>query len=486
MAAEVQDLFLFATSAGNSGRNADVTGDARYNYATTIAHSFPDLVEVFAGTGVSSQDSTDFVQFQNWIYNETPQAASALENVLIVGSSNLLGDESRFSNRNSHLRAVGERVLSTCAVADPRQLTHPHFCDGQVASYSGTSMAAPTVAGLAAYLWNLDPGLSVSKVRQILLHAFNESESPGLMDAYIAALALDTWPEAGVRRALLDVAGDTPEEGNNGRFDDNDIELFMNQFAVDDGWALDWTRYDLNGDGATGGNSTARFDLTVDWPPAFSADLPTMIENGIVHFDERAVSDCDVLRYYAYTTLYEGDEDRRRELLVPCSGLDLSRYTRLLLTVDIQAVFQEADGTRTEVPFHSIFFWGNGSITGGTLDFAADTTFTNPLTTRDYSGELGGLMATDGARIDSLQASIQNVTYMWGDWTSTENATVVVHNLPISHQGNHIWYQVKGPEACAHIASASAASTWTSGSRTLVDFSCGSESQVWVQLVPPT
>ena len=108
------------------------------------------------------------------------------------------------------------------------------------------------MAGLAAYLWNLKPTLTVDRVRRILLHAYNESNTPGLVDAYIAALALDTFQDPGVRMAILDVAGDTPEEGSNGQFDDNDIELLMNEFAAAQGLAEDWSRYDLNGDGIAG------------------------------------------------------------------------------------------------------------------------------------------------------------------------------------------------------------------------------------------
>jgi hypothetical protein len=484
---DVQDQFLFVTAGGNKGRNADDSGDSRFNYPPTLAHTFTDLREVFAGTGVSPQDSMNFVDHMELTYIEKPEAASRLANVLIVGSSLEDGTERPTSGRNTHLRAVGERVLSTCARSDPGSIGNPDFCDGDVARKSGTSMATPAVAGLAAYLWNLDPALSVSRVRQILLHAYNESNTPGLVDAYIAALSLDTWPEAPVRRTLLDVAGDTPVEGSNGRFDENDIELFIDEWNAADPSDKEWSRYDLNGDGHTGDfgilEELTRFDLSMDWPPDFRADLATMIGNQVVHFDERAVSDCDVLRYYAYTTMYEGDEASRQTLLVPCAGIDLSRYGRLLVTVDIQGVFEDNLGARTEEPF-TIHIWGDGSIAGGVIDYAANGTTVNPLTVVDYDQLITGLIEPEGGRISQLEAGIESVTSMWGNWSRTDSAAVGIQNLPLDSQNqSSLWYRVTGPESCASIVYVSAGSAWTTGGRTLVDYYCQPSSQVWVQLV---
>ena len=47
--------------------------------------------------------------------------------------------------------------------------TIPSEFDFYYAAFSGTSMAAPMVTGSVTFLWSLNPDLSVSQIRQLLL-----------------------------------------------------------------------------------------------------------------------------------------------------------------------------------------------------------------------------------------------------------------------------------------------------------------------------
>src|SRR5207253_448149 len=78
-------------------------------------------------------------------------------------------------------------------------------------------------------------------------------------------------------------------------------------FATANG-AVDYSRFDLNGDGSTGGAGKDRFDLDMDG--AYGTASAT-IEGVPVSYDETGVTDDDVLCYYAYSSLYRGDPAAR-------------------------------------------------------------------------------------------------------------------------------------------------------------------------------
>ena len=87
-----------------------------------------------------------------------------------------------------------------------------------------------------------------------------------LIDAYAAVLALDRgYNDSTIRRALLDVADSSGNPGSDWHFTEKDIEAFLDRFDAANG-AKDYSRYDLNGDGKTGGDSKAKFNLDMDYP----------------------------------------------------------------------------------------------------------------------------------------------------------------------------------------------------------------------------
>lgn len=176
---------------------------------------------------------------------------------------------------------------------------------------TGTSMASPQVAGLAAYVWALDPTLTNAGVIDILRTtsrfaagdaACSTTASP-VVDAYAAVLAADRgFLSSPARRAILDAADASGNPGFNGQFDEKDVALFLSSFDAAAG-AIDYSRYDLNGDGRTGGDSRETFDLDINRPVVLG-NVTQPIEGTTARFDENAVKDLDVLCYYAYSSIF--------------------------------------------------------------------------------------------------------------------------------------------------------------------------------------
>ncbi|MFN8544927.1 MAG: S8/S53 family peptidase [Candidatus Binatia bacterium] len=234
---------------------------------------------------------------------------------------------------------------------------------GAPVSWSGTSMATPQVAGLAAYLWAIEPGLTAPELATLLrvtarpvgLDTAPECH-PALppapvVDAYAAVLALDdvVLPEpatAPVRLALLDLDDD-------GRFDDTDVAAWLAALIdplTDDVVQPadpDYGRHDLNGDGFTGTNRAERFDLDrVGSAPHGASDHGVAVQTiagADVPFGEAALTDLDILCYYAHSDLFSttaGTTTRDREL-------GLKRCVRVVVDVTLPA--QVTAGTAAPV-----------------------------------------------------------------------------------------------------------------------------------------
>ena len=94
-------------------------------------------------------------------------ASYDLPNIISVAAMNRRDELASFSNygaRRVHIAAPGAEVLST-------------WLGGQFEEHSGTSMATPTVAGVAALILSVEPDLTVAQLRERLLQSVDPVDS---------------------------------------------------------------------------------------------------------------------------------------------------------------------------------------------------------------------------------------------------------------------------------------------------------------------
>src|SRR5204863_8420659 len=93
---------------------------------------------------------------------------------LSVGATSMDGTRSTFSNTGSYLSlaAPGHNVFAAeSANSDWPRAQLPWSSPGYYGWASGTSFAAPEVAGAAALVWAANPSLSASRVACVLQHS---------------------------------------------------------------------------------------------------------------------------------------------------------------------------------------------------------------------------------------------------------------------------------------------------------------------------
>jgi hypothetical protein len=329
--AGLENKFVHASAAGNDGvRNAHL------NSSWNAARLLPGLVTLL---GDPVPNLTNVLVVENRQYSVFgPTAFQPLCLLGGPGGSSTDGDVSAIGSWNW---SFGDASSS----ADFR---------------GGTSMASPQTAGLAAYVWALAPSLPAWEVAAIVRGTARTPECAAgapVIDAYDALLAVDDAAAlassgnaglAPVRSAVLDIANSAGDEAldaagapvaGDRRFDDRDLTLFTDRF--DDpaaGVARDYSRADLNGDGSTGGSGTDAFDLDMD---GSRTRVEQEIDDVPVVFDESALTDLQILCYYAYSHLYEGGDPSRRQTL-----LGLERCLRLELEASFPgALAPGEDGT---------------------------------------------------------------------------------------------------------------------------------------------
>jgi hypothetical protein len=100
----------------------------------------------------------------------------------------------------------------------------------------------------------------------------------------------------------------------NGRFDDKDLVAFANAFDAAQG-EIDYGRYDLNGDGRTGGQEGDRIDLDASSPPEWGVSARRDVLGVRIGRDETDLTDLEVLCHEAAGPLYRGDTTVRDQFL---------------------------------------------------------------------------------------------------------------------------------------------------------------------------
>jgi hypothetical protein len=295
----LEGQFLHATSAGNVEPVTGAAG-AAVNSEWTAAALLP-LEDAGTGAPIANLSNTVVVE------NVAATTTEPFRPGCIAPSSEVGGT----------IAGVGSPVHSFDSPGGSRT-----YADG------GTSAATPQVAGLAAYVWTLAPGLSPAQLAGLLERTARPPDCGGtaVIDAHAALLAADTGNATRpVRRAILDVADANGDPGADGSFDIRDLDDFLALMQANDG-LVTYGREDLNGDGVTrtdpGGARRDRVDLDADDDHEVVAQD---VEGPTVRYDERALTDENVLCFAAYSPLWQGTAGERRDRLglSRCAGPDL-------------------------------------------------------------------------------------------------------------------------------------------------------------------
>lgn len=318
--ANIEDYFLHLTAAGNIEEIENVptwldVRDAETGSEFNAATLLPLEKTNADGTTTPVANLSNILVIENDRAKQTASEADATGNIVINWDVECLSGGPGGSFVGGDLAGIGTDVWSFT----------DH--DTNALAFSGTSMATPQVAGLAAYLWSIDFSASPQQLKDILKATANPVPvTPGvvcsdwptpapIIDAYAALLAMDaplgtfeiTYGTP-VREAILDIADGSGNEGSNNAFDENDINLWIQKLINDTNvGALNFSRYDLNGDGYTGGNNKDKFNLDMEYLPLQYTTVTQDMFGTTVDFDEAALTDFQIFCYYAYSLLYTGD-----------------------------------------------------------------------------------------------------------------------------------------------------------------------------------
>ncbi|MEG0685670.1 MAG: S8 family serine peptidase, partial [Erysipelotrichales bacterium] len=111
-------------------------------------------------------------------------AASDSKNIISVGASDKTGEKAKFSNYSKSdvdVFAPGSSIYSSCSISmeDCRinGIEADHDQDLLTSKLSGTSMASPLVAGIAASLLNENPNLTASELKNAIMDSVSPKDS---------------------------------------------------------------------------------------------------------------------------------------------------------------------------------------------------------------------------------------------------------------------------------------------------------------------
>ncbi len=300
-----EDQVIHVTSAGNIKYDNTSGLPIRWNAGDNSPSAYAALGAMTETNGTVIPNLTNTLVVENRV-NTLLEAGISRPKPGCVNDNSIMG---------GNLSAIGTSVWS--------------FTATDAGLKTGTSMATPQVAGLAAYVWSLNPDLNASEVVDLLQETARSAETnttgftcnpetthQDVIDAYDAVLAAGGDK---ARLALLDQGGMNPMEPDDlepdGQFDEIDLEGFLVSYdAADPSLQYYNLPGDLNGDAFLGGDSRDRFDLDDGGSPRFG-NVTQNIEGEVITYDEKALTDLDILCYYAYSSFYTGDTEKRTDLL---------------------------------------------------------------------------------------------------------------------------------------------------------------------------
>lgn len=166
---------LFTISGGGASLGFDVQCDTEYTHT-----SWNDYLEIQYST-----DGTHFVPVQDPLFGASAWRIDEAYLDDLTGNTSQIGSASyTFSEVSIPTEYTGEsfsiRFLwktndldnnyAGCSIDNIQLIRFSDGSDETYASLSGTSMATPHVAGLAALLWSFKPSLSLAEVKNTLLN----------------------------------------------------------------------------------------------------------------------------------------------------------------------------------------------------------------------------------------------------------------------------------------------------------------------------
>jgi hypothetical protein len=455
--------FVHVAAAGNENG-----ADGRLEAAWTLAASYADVAEV-----IPQPERLLFIPVRDAALALDPGLGTRMTNTIIVGARNGLVRAS-FSNTHSDVEAQGVDLLGACVAPD---------CPTGRRRGSGTSYSAPIVAGLAAWLWNLAPSLSVAQLRDLVVStARGANDPPGILDGYNAVLALDSiaGSRGEVRKTLLDVVGALGPVPD-GRFDEHDIAAFLAAVPATSPSLRDDSRFDLNGSGATtrATNDRDLFDLDMDavLRPEVTLNSPRLNRT----YNEQSATDLDVLFYYAYGLLFEGDTAMRNQALDAVCGITVSVSPgSTALAPGASATFS---ARVTNARRDTAVMW---TTTGGTI--ARDGSYTAPTAPGTYT--ITATSAEDSSRRGTATVTVAaqtngSVTYAVNCRTSghppspmgTDTASNSSGTVAISGRAGSPAVTISPSATLSMPAACSGALTLSAGDYRGGQYDCGLEPQ---------